>query len=273
MGERARYAIVTPYYKEEKRLLERCIQSVRKQTVPADHIVVADGFPQNWIDGEHVRHIKLDRNHADYGNTPRTIGGLLAVSGGYEGIGFLDADNWLEPNHVASCVEASERNAACDFVIARRNLCRPDGSVINVNDPPVQSFVDTNCFFMLPGSYHVIPHFSLMPRELSPICDRVFYTMLKAKKLVAEVVTEKTVNYHCLWSYIYRVAGETPPPEAKGGIDYKAMKRWLDAQDERGQLVLARRTGCRISIPDDAVGPRMLTDQEPLQKAVRRPGQ
>jgi hypothetical protein len=273
MGERARYAIVTPYYKEEKWLLERCIQSVRKQTVPTDHIVVADGFPQSWIDGERVRHIRLDRNHGDYGNTPRTIGGLLAVSAGYEGIGFLDADNWLEPNHVARCVETSERNAACDFVIARRNLCRPDGSVIKVNDPPVQSFVDTNCFFMLPGSYHVIAHFALMPIELSPICDRVFYAAIKAKKLNAEVVTEKTVNSHCLWSYIYRVAGEIPPPDAKDGIDYNGMKRWLDAQDERGQLVLARRTGCRISIPEDAVGPKMLTDQGPLQRAVRRPGQ
>ena len=271
MGERARYAIVTPYYKEDKWLLERCIQSVRKQTVPTDHIVVADGFPQDWIDGERVRHIRLDRNHNDYGNTPRTIGGLLAISAGHEGIGFLDADNWLEPNHVASCVEASERNAECDFVIARRNLCRPDGSVLNVHEPPVQSFVDTNCFFMLPGSYHVIPHFALMPIQLSPICDRVFYAALRAKKLNAEVVTEKTVNYHCLWSYIYKVAGETPPPEAKGGIDYKGMKRWIDAQDERGQLILARRTGCRITIPDDSVGPKMLTDLgPPLQKAAPR---
>jgi hypothetical protein len=273
MAERARYAIVTPYYKEEKWLLERCIQSVRRQTILADHIVVADGFPQDWIDAEHVRHIRLDRNHADYGNTPRTIGALLAISGGYEGIGFLDADNWLELNHVASCVEASERSAECDFVIARRNLCRPDGSVINVSEPPVQSFVDTNCFFMLPGSYHVIPHFGLMPRELSPICDRVFYTALKAKKLNAQVVAEKTVNYHCLWAYIYKVAGETPPPKAKGGIDYKGMKRWLDAQDERGQLLVTRRTGCRISIPEDAAGPRMLTDQGPLQMAARRRGQ
>jgi glycosyltransferase involved in cell wall biosynthesis len=273
MGERARYAIVTPYHKEERWLLERCIQSVRKQTMPADHIVVADGFPQNWIDAEGVRHIRLDRNHADYGNTPRAIGALLAVSAGYEGIGFLDADNWLEPNHVASCVEASERNDACDFVIARRNLCRPDGSVININDPPVQSFVDTSCFFLLPGSYHVIPHFSLIPRELSPICDRVFYTALKAKKLNAEVVAEKTVNYHCLWSFIYEVAGETPPPGAKDGIDYNGIRRWVDAQDERGQLLLARRTGCRISIPDGAVGSKMSTDQGPLQKAARRPGQ
>jgi glycosyltransferase involved in cell wall biosynthesis len=273
MTKRARYAMVTPYFKEEKWLLERCIQSVRKQTVPTDLIVVADGFPQDWIDSEPVRHIKLDRSHADYGNTPRTIGGLLAVSAGYEAIGFLDADNWLEPNHVASCVEASERNAECDYVIARRNLCRPDGSVIKFNDPPVQSFVDTNCFFLLPGAFHVIPHFSLTPIELSPICDRVFYTALKAKNLNVEVVAEKTVNYHCIWSYIYKLAGETPPPNAKGGIDYKGMKQWLDALDKRGHDVLARRTGCRINVPDDAVGPRMLTDPGAPQKVVRRQGQ
>ena len=99
---------------------------------------------------------------------------MLAVSAGCEGIGFLDADNWLEPRHVASCIAASKRSEPCDYVIAQRNLCRPDGSVINVDDPPVESFVDTSCFFLLPGSYHVIGHFSLMPTELAPICTACF---------------------------------------------------------------------------------------------------
>jgi glycosyltransferase involved in cell wall biosynthesis len=240
MTDRARYAIVTPYYKEDRSLLERCIQSVRQQSMATDHILVADGHPQDWIDGAAVRHIRLDRNHADYGNTPRTVGALLAVSAGYEGIGLLDADNWIEPHHVASCIEASQRSATCDYVIARRNLCRPDGSVININDPPVGNFVDTNCFFLLPGSYHVIPYFSLMPNELSPICDRVFYAALKARKLNAEIVPEKTVNYHCLWSFVYSLAGETPPPSAKGGVDYKRIQRWFDNQDERALQVVYR---------------------------------
>jgi cellulose synthase/poly-beta-1,6-N-acetylglucosamine synthase-like glycosyltransferase len=46
-----RYAIITPYYKEERRLIERCMASVRKQTVPTDHFLIADGHPQDWIDG------------------------------------------------------------------------------------------------------------------------------------------------------------------------------------------------------------------------------
>ena len=56
-----RYAIITPYYKEERRLIERCIDSVRNQSLRANQILIADGFPQNWIDTAGVRHFKLDR--------------------------------------------------------------------------------------------------------------------------------------------------------------------------------------------------------------------
>ena len=248
MSGQARYAIVTPYYREEKWLLERCIRSVREQELAADHILVADGFPQDWIDGEAVRHIKLDRNHADYGNTPRTIGALLAVSKEYEGVGFLDADNWIERHHVASCIEASERNATCDYVIAQRTLRRPDGSAIKIEEAPPSRFVDMSCFFLLPGSYHVIPHLALTPVELAPVCDRVFYAALKARKLNSEIVPEKTVNYHCLWRYVYKLIGEEPPAEAKGGVDYKRMKEWLNGQDERQRQILYRRIGCRLDV-------------------------
>jgi cellulose synthase/poly-beta-1,6-N-acetylglucosamine synthase-like glycosyltransferase len=61
MSQRHRYAIVTPYYGEERKLLQRCISSVKSQTVKADHFLVADGRPQSWIEDEDVRHIELDR--------------------------------------------------------------------------------------------------------------------------------------------------------------------------------------------------------------------
>jgi hypothetical protein len=41
------YVFVTPYYKETRTCLERCIASVKQQTMRADHILVADGFPQD----------------------------------------------------------------------------------------------------------------------------------------------------------------------------------------------------------------------------------
>jgi hypothetical protein len=74
-----KYAIVTPYYKEDAGLLRRCIASVKAQSVPTDHFMVADGYAQPWIDETGVRHVKLDRSHGDFGNTPRGLGGLLAA--------------------------------------------------------------------------------------------------------------------------------------------------------------------------------------------------
>ena len=103
-----RYCVVTPYYKEERALLERCFGSVRRQVPNVDHIVVADGHPQDWIDALPVRHIKLDRAHGDYGNAARGLGALMAIAEGYDGIAFLDADNWYDDDHLASCLAAAE---------------------------------------------------------------------------------------------------------------------------------------------------------------------
>jgi hypothetical protein len=80
MSDNARYAIVTPYYKEDKFLIARCINSVRRQTDPTDHFVVADGFSQAWIDDASVRHLKPGRGHGDFGNSPRGAGALIAIA-------------------------------------------------------------------------------------------------------------------------------------------------------------------------------------------------
>jgi glycosyltransferase involved in cell wall biosynthesis len=244
MINRNRYAIITPYFKEERRVLERCINSVRTQTLAADHFVVADGHPQGWLDGQSIRHLKLDRSHSDFGNTPRGVGALLAMAEGYAGVGFLDADNWLEPYHIASCVEASRRRADCDYVIAQRNLCRPDGSVMPIGEG--SDLIDTNCLFLLPGSYHVIPHFSLIPLEMASIGDRIFTLALKDRKLNSETVQRRTVNYLNLWAVSYETLGEDPPPNAKRTNDIGTLKNWLDAQTPREREIVDRRCGIQV---------------------------
>ena len=241
----ARYAIVTPYWNEERWLIERCIRSVREQSLPADHILVADGRPEDWIDEESVRHIRLDRNHDDFGNTPRGIGALLAITERYDGIGFLDADNWFEPGHVAACVRGATARG-WDYVIARRHLRRPDGSIIDVEDDEVTEHVDTSCFFMLPSSYRMIPYFWMPPRELSPICDRVFFAALQEHRLKAGVLAAKTVNYHCLWRSVYQRAGETPPPQAKADVDWAGLRAWLDSRSPDELEEVYRLCGSRL---------------------------
>ncbi len=224
-----RYAIITPYYKEPCDVLERCIASVRDQTVATDHFLVADGFPQDWVDSAGVRHIRLDSAHADFGDTPRGIGAMTAVSEGYEAIGFLDADCWLEPDHTEHCLELVQQahSGACDYVIALRHERRPDGTIMDIGQVSPDKHVDTNCFFFLKTAFHVLPVWKSIPREISIVGDRVFYNAVRANALQPVLATRKTVNYTCMWESIYRAMGETPPEGAKPNPDHHAVKRWI----------------------------------------------
>lgn len=246
-----RFAIITPYYRETRSVLERCVLSVRRQTLAADHFVVADGVPQAWLDAEPVRHIKLDRSHSDCGNTPRGIGALMAMAEGYEGIGFLDADNWFEPRHVELCIRAvaearDKAGVEVDYVIAQRHLRRLDETIIPITDESPTEHVDTSCFFMLPTSFHVIPYFATMPSQLSRICDRIFYGALNARGLKAALVPVKTVNFQYLYQPAYYALGEEPPPGAKSAVDSNVIMTWLNSLSPRELLIASRRSGVNL---------------------------
>jgi len=248
--------IVTAYYKEERTMLERCIGSVQNQTCHADHLLVADGYPQSWIDERQwpreVRHIKLDRAHGDYGNTPRGVGAALAISEGYDGISLLDADNWLEPSHVADCAATAAENPQADYLVARWNLRRPDETILPLPDDLFADHVDTNCFVFLPGSFHKLNHFHIMPQEFSIVGDKVFYLALKGAGLVSAKVPTRTVNYHCLWPSLYRLAGEEPPPGAKHDIDVSHLEAWLQQQTPRALELIYRRCGVQFVVKSRA---------------------
>jgi glycosyltransferase involved in cell wall biosynthesis len=244
-------AVVTPYYQESREVLERCIDSVRHQSSNTDHILIADGHPQDWLDSAGVRHLRLDRAHADYGNTPRGIGALLAAAEGYSAIALLDADNWLDPAHVETCLDSARSSSSpdCDYVVARRHLCRPDGSVLNYPETPPSDFVDTNCFFFLRGAFGALATWALIPRELSVIGDRLFSASLRARKLRFVVTPRQTVSYLCLWPAVYRALGETPPPDAKAGIDLQPVHRWLGSLSDDELRTISRQIGVIIQRP------------------------
>jgi len=240
-----RCAVVTPYHKEERFFLERCLDSVKAQTVTADHIVVSDGYPQEWLSDQAVRHIKLDRSHGDYGNTPRGIGALLAIGEEYDAILFLDADNWIAPTHIETCLNIAKQRFGdvelCDYVIARRSFMRPDETMMPLDEE--QNHVDTNCFFFLRGSFHLLPFWATMPKAVSAICDRVFLGIIRQNELNWVVCPEPTVFYHCTWAPPYRDIGEEPPAGAKERVDVGKIAASFGAWSDRKKIIASRLTG------------------------------
>ncbi|HYE53129.1 MAG TPA: glycosyltransferase [Azospirillaceae bacterium] len=246
-----RWCVVTPYYKENRDILERCLDSVRRQTVPAEHIVVADGHPQDWLDGAGVRHIRLDRSHNDYGNAARGIGAMLAVAENYDGIAFLDADNWYDPDHVEACLAAADASPARpDFVAAQRRFVRLDGSPMpqSPKDQPIAAHIDTNCYFFFPMSYHVINKWCTIPQIMAAHGDELFYHYCVSENITFAVTDRRTVNYTCLFAFCYQQLNEVPPPEAKPQVNWFATQHWLASLPAEEFAVVQRRTGLYLKM-------------------------
>jgi len=241
---------------------------VRKQSVCCDHLLVADGFPSGFIDSQNVRHIKLDTNHNDFGNTPRGVGCLIGVSEGYSGIGLLDADNWFEPTHIASCLEAASSFPGgigeCDFVVARRYRRRPDETIMPLVEEP--GHIDTSSFFFLPGSYDALAFWVTMPKAVSPICDRVFTQVLARREYKAAFVKEPTVNYHDLWASNYHYLNEPPPDGAKPNVDITKGMTELGAKSPREIQIINRLAGFSLIDPN-----KNSRSETPLAQGDRHP--
>ena len=208
-------AIITPYYKESSEILARCHKSILDQThSDTSHIFVADGFPNDIVDSFNVVHLKLP-NHNDYGDTPRALGGFSAVSLGYDAICFLDADNWLEPDHVATMVK-KYYDTGSQVITATRNLYRIDGSKMGVcNESDGVNFNDTNCYFLSKPAFGAIAAWVLKDKKDGIIGDRIFWNTVQRMNLTRSHCMMPTVNYTTTLAFHYEVFGETPPSDSK----------------------------------------------------------
>jgi glycosyltransferase involved in cell wall biosynthesis len=250
-GPTKRICVITPYYKEPRPMMERCLESVRAQTFGADHMLVADGFPQGWLDEAGVRHLKLDRAHGDFGNAARGAASLLAIAEQYDAIAFLDADNWYEPGHLERCLEAARALPTAPYVVALRDYVRPDGSVMplrSTEDLPNGDHVDTNCYLLLPPTYPLLHHWCATPREFAAVGDRLFRLLLKARLGPPAIASgAPTVKYLCLFEPLYRAIGEPPPPNAKPGVDWRPAIEWLKRLSPEDRLAVDRLAGLSLS--------------------------
>ncbi|RFB04437.1 glycosyltransferase family A protein [Parvularcula marina] len=237
-------AVITPYYKEPREVLERCMASVRAQTVPTLHFMISDGHPQEIETGPLLRHVVLDRAEEDMGNTPRAIGAAFAINSGVKMIAMLDADNWYDPHHLETAIAAAAgAGRPVDMVFGRRKFWRPDGTQMPISDEVSNRFVDTNCYVMLEGAFHYLAWWGTLPKYISQGADRAFRQYLGAQKgLVVAKLPVPTVNYECLWAPAYEAIGEIPPPGAKG-FQPDDWKNWVAGMSPREREITERRIG------------------------------
>jgi len=221
-------AVITPYYHEDASILYDCHRSVLAQTVPCTHVMVADGSPSADVPLWHVDHIILPRRQNDYGSTPRLIGSFHAVGLGFDGVAFLEADNWYRHDHLEILLDLHRRTGA-PFVSSSRILCRLDGSVMGpCQTSDADRFIDTSCMLLLRPAFGLLANWCLMPHYAHVISDRVFLWLAKAAGTTFGHSLEPTLYYRCGKSDSYKAVGETPPPGAQPPPDYgTAFRRWI----------------------------------------------
>jgi hypothetical protein len=246
-----RFCVITPYFRESREMLEFCAASVARQTLPADHMFIADGHPQDWLDELPVRHVKLDRAHGDYGNLARGLGALMAAREKYDGIAFLDADNWYDEDHMEACLAAAAANPETAYVVAQRRFVRPNRSIMETVTPadlPLADHIDTNCYVLLPNSYHLLHYWSTLPKELATHGDMLFRHILKNYISIPPAITaHRTVNYSCMFEGVYLEKREIPPEGAKEYVDWRRCQTWLDALSDRDLALVQRLAGLNLT--------------------------
>jgi hypothetical protein len=220
-------AVVTAYHAEEEKVLRRCHESVRAQTHTCSHVMVADGRPSAMVDGFPAHHIRLPKAHADYGDTPRTIGAISAISQGFDAIAFLDADNWYRPEHVAAMVALHERTGAA-VCTATRDLFRLDGSYMaTCLTSDGQQHADTNTLFLTRAAFPLIPRWVTIEPDEHPIGDRIFWLAVKDSGLPRAHEARPTVCYLATHAGFYLAMKEPVPPGVSSGEEVrKALQRW-----------------------------------------------
>ncbi|PUE24593.1 glycosyltransferase family A protein [Limnohabitans sp. Jir72] len=198
-------AVITPYYKEPTDMLRQTHESVLcQQGAEIDHFMIADGYANLEVSKWKTKHIVLPQSHGDNGNTPRGIGSLLADVEGYDFIAYLDADNWFHANHLESLLELhNETNA--DICTSFRTFHSLNGEQLNVYEENEDNLlhVDTSCLLIHRKAFCLSTIWMQMPRQVSPICDRIFVSAIHFNKFTMKSTLKRTVAFRSQYEHHY----------------------------------------------------------------------
>jgi hypothetical protein len=189
------------------------IKSVQLQThKDVQHLIVVDGE-------EHFEKVAAILAEHDFPNIDmvvlpyatgkeqynghRIYGGFTHIAKG-DYIGYLDEDNWLEPEHVEVLLDTVKDNqwaATLRKIVDNEGnfICNDDcESLCNWESVIKDYFVDVNCFFFTkPLALQLSPIWYRRARHPDdlPEVDRALTYTLKDNKIACEVTGKYTVNY------------------------------------------------------------------------------
>lgn len=196
--------------------LIRCVQSVKDQTYDnIQHLVVMDGDEAFFRFLKHEGHriiLKTESPKVDVVGVPYSIGkdrwnghriyaaGTYMAEGDY--VMFLDDDNFIDPDHVESCVRVIESGSQWSF--AFRKIVNADGTELCKDNceslgkwPSVLSeqdyFVDVNC--------HCWP--KMMAVAITPFWYRKFREpgQPEIDRVLTAVARQMAPNYESNYKY------------------------------------------------------------------------
>lgn len=209
-------AVVTPYYKETKRVLKRCITSVAKQTYDdVIHVLVSDGYPQDWVSDCTLHHLVMP-NTGDCGDTPRLVGSAYASALGCDAIVLLDADCWMDEGHIAKLIEAQQVTGAGIVTCPRNIFSKFNNEYFGVDkESDGVRFNDTNCYFIIRPVFRTLANWAFKPMNKGLIGDRFFWeACLRAGVPIART-TFTAVNYPSDFVCHFEMFGKEVPGKAK----------------------------------------------------------
>jgi glycosyltransferase involved in cell wall biosynthesis len=208
-------AVITPYYREDLNTLARCHQSVVNQTYKGvKHFMVADGHARDYVDEWGCEHIKMP-NCGDAGDTPRVVGYAVASARGFDAVCFLDADCWMEPEHVQTMVGVMNESD-CPVVTCPRNLYHLSGEYMALDtESDGRAFNDTNCYLVRRDAFYLCSAYINKPLNTGLIGDRYFWLAICQSGVRVARSMKPTVNYTTSFAFHYQQHGLEIPDHAK----------------------------------------------------------
>ena len=209
-------AVITPYYKESIKQLDKCHKSVLAQGPNVTHFFISDGIPNTILDTWNCVHIKLPFSSQDYGDTPRGIGAAIASTQEYDGICFLDADNWYNPEHIPNIRKTYEQYKTPVISTSRYLYLKENEQFLGLcPECDGVNFVDTSCYFFHRDAFDVCRLWFFKPSGIGMLDDRIIWAEVLRQKLKRAHVHIPTVNYATDLAFHYKYFNLTPPPHSR----------------------------------------------------------